>query len=88
MAEYGYDIANIRAYSDAEMTIEIPLQDIPEDQFQKILGGISIVRCKDCRYNNDETMYPTCDKGIDIGDENFFCAFGELRKKNRGDGNG
>lgn len=96
MAEYGHDIANFRAFANTKMTIEIPLEDIPEEQLQKILGGIPIVRCKDCKHRPiTERWPPEGDNGnpdmtcpaicLDsyyswIPEDDFFCAKWEVKK--------
>ena len=74
MTEYGYDIGNMKAWADKEMTMEIKMSDIPEDALQKILGGIPIVRCKDC------LACTTCLMGQYLGLEGF-CSKGELKEE-------
>lgn len=48
--DYGYNIGEMKAFSDEEMTIEINVKDISKDTLAKILGGIPIVKCKDCKF--------------------------------------
>lgn len=76
--EYGYDISNAHAFKDEEMTIEIPIKSISKEAMEKILGGVPIVRCKDCVYY-DDFGYSHCDRTFPIMvDENDFCSRGEL----------
>lgn len=48
--EYGYDISDMKAFTDKSLSVEIPIESVPKDAIEKILGGIAITRCKDCRY--------------------------------------
>ena len=46
--EYGYDIADMHFFTDEEMTMEIEFEDLPEGLFERITGGVPIIRCKNC----------------------------------------
>lgn len=61
MKEYGYDVGNMKFYSDDTLTFELPANSISKEDMQKILGGIPIVRCKDCKH---------CDK---VDDYEYWC---------------
>lgn len=47
--EYGCDIKDMKLFQDKEMTIEFTGK-ITNEQWHQILGGIPIIRCKDCKY--------------------------------------
>ena len=57
MTEYGYDIGDMKAFTDESLTVEIPIESVPKDYLEKILGGVAIIRCKDCvDYKDYEDM--------------------------------
>lgn len=71
MAEYGYDIGNMTAWEDAEMTIKINTDGWTREMWEKVIGGIPIIRCKDCKHRYDENecpMYHVSYYDIDEGD--------------------
>lgn len=88
MAEYGIDVADVRAWEDETMTIEVPIDEIPEDVLKEILGGTPIVRCRNCKHRRDYPFregvyYCSNDRALgrtippDLGLD-FFCALGKL----------
>ena len=83
--EYGYDIENMKFYLNESFECEIPANSISKEDMQKILGGIPIIRCKNCKRQHDihDYEYPYHTSGdpfIDYDPEdNFFCALGELK---------
>lgn len=54
MIEYGYDINDMKAFTDETLSVEIPIESISKDALEKILGGTVITRCKDCKYWDSE----------------------------------
>ena len=50
MAEYGFDVANMTAYADESLTLEVNMAEIPNDTLREIMGGEPIVRCRDCAH--------------------------------------
>ena len=84
--EYGYDISGMKAFSDAEMTMKIPIVSLSKEQLTEILGGIPIVRCRDCKhYKEGELLGPTkfcffyqIGTGLNTADDDF-CSKGERR---------
>lgn len=94
MTEYGYDISNMTAWEDAEMTIPVDTSKWTREEWEKIIGGIPIVRCKDCKYyaiyelkadgTDDKRYKPSvCIKGEHAKrrDPDWFCADGERREE-------
>ena len=53
--EYGFDIADMKAFKDEGMTIEIDTSKWTKEQWEVILGGVAIIRCKDCEYHRNRT---------------------------------
>ena len=52
----------------------------------KCVDAVEVVRCKDCRWWSDKNG-GFCDiLALNINDEEFFCAWGEQRRKADGDG--
>lgn len=81
MTEYGYDIGNAKLWRGE---IEIPINSISREALEAILGGIAIVRCKDCRHRDPEDKRCDCGHGIlwqlPRSDE-WFCADGEAKER-------
>ena len=82
MTEYGYDIWNMKVYQDEELTLEFDTSNLTREDWEKIIGGIPIVRCKDCDYT-DESLdedhdYWCLHHGIYI-DADDYCSRGERR---------
>ena len=85
MTEYGYDIGNAKVYTDEELTLEFDASHLTREDWERILGGIPIVRCKDCKYY---TYYHECtcdhwdtDPGCEYPsvNESDYCSYGERR---------
>ncbi len=83
---YGQFVKNFRAWTDDSFSFEIPLEEIPEETFRKIIGRVPLVRCKDCanadyelEWNRGDAYCATIDKFVE---DDFFCAHGERKRKN------
>lgn len=44
------------------------------------IDAIEVVRCKDCKYYDDECPYPVCNYHEDNVKETDFCSRGERRE--------
>lgn len=46
---------------------------------QPIVDAVEIVRCKDCRYNRDDSVFHSCKRNVTHYPNNpeFFCAYGK-----------
>ena len=86
MQEYGFDIGEAHFFADEDMTIEIEMEAIPEETLKKILGGIPIIRCKDCADWQTDWI-PSCgDNGSHycgamdtITKPDDYCSYAERR---------
>lgn len=77
MTEYGYDIANMKAFHGE---IEIPIEKVPRETLEEILGGIPIVRCKDCKWWNG--LHQKCGFLMIIRpDAEDYCCWAERKEK-------
>ena len=82
MMEYGYDISDLKAFTDESLSVEIPIESVPKDALEKILGGVAIIRCKDCKH-----WYFDADTGkacefTNLGQpEDGFCNWAERKEK-------
>ena len=81
--EMGYDIGDIKAFSDFELTMEVNISSIPRETLQTILGGLPIVRCRDCvKHMTDRCCFFYRDENAMSGPgDEFYCADGELRER-------
>ena len=86
--EYGYDTENMRFFTDEEMTIEINLEDIPREVVEKILGGVPIVRCKNCENAFKQGLFPDdlvlCKEMSKLMRKTDYCSLGKGRKEDAG----
>lgn len=91
--EIGYERdEGMRFFQDSELTIELDGSRISDEMLAEMLGGVLIVRCRDCtHYRRNIPMvggkYNGCENWQDNGneipvDENFYCAHGERRRQN------
>lgn len=91
MTEYGYDISDMKAFTDESLSVEIPIESVPKDALEKILGGIAITRCKDCKYYEPD-LYANpwgvcCHWGWIVNDtghtvaENGYCYRAERKEE-------
>lgn len=85
MDDIGYDVGNMKAWEDSSMTIEIPIESIPEEALREILGGIPIVRCKDCAHSEIDDPESTCQYlchfyGDQWNGAEHYCSHGILRR--------
>lgn len=76
--EYGYDIADMHFFKDQEMTMEMQFEDLPEGAFEKIMGGVPIIRCKDCAWH---TKKHCAQFGLIGFDDDDYCSYAERKKK-------
>ena len=79
--EYGFDISGMKAFYDAETSVEIPMESLSKDQIAKILGGVPIVRCSVCKHallekNKNGGAY-WCEVHHGYRAYNEFCNRGE-----------
>lgn len=63
----------IEEYCDLADLIEII-------ETQATVDAVEVVRCKDCRYYDDECPYPVCNYHEDNVKETDFCSWGEGRE--------
>ena len=88
MKDIGYDISEMKLYEDNTMTVEIDTSDWTLEQWAAILGGVPIVRCKDCKHSATGNYF----KGIMCGkyrnergmlfisvEENDYCSRAERK---------
>jgi len=76
MKDIGYDISEMKLYEDNTMTVEIDTSDWTLEQWAAILGGVPIVRCKDCKNKHIKDNVWTCPFGLPAGCD-FYCGYGE-----------
>ena len=74
--EYGYDTHNMHFYTDETLTIEVDMSEVPREDIEKVLGGVPIVRCTDCKYYFGRGMYCELDRCVCDDD---FCSRGERK---------
>lgn len=88
--EYGYDTHNMHFYTDETLTIEVDMSEVPREEIEKVLGGVPIVRCKDCKHwkklmpedpDGDERCMLT--ELYDGREPNDYCSYGERREDER-----
>ena len=72
--EYGYDIAGMRAFQDAGLSVEIPMENLSRTQLETILGGVPIIRCRDCLRFELDHWDVTAD-GIPLITAHEICTF-------------
>ena len=81
--EYGIDTSGMKLFYDESLEFEIPMNSISKDTLAKLIGGVPIIRCKDCKYYTGKwcTKYST--KQFDINDiykaDDDFCSMAERR---------
>lgn len=78
--DLGVDVSRARFWSNAQLTIEIPMPD--KDVVEQALGYVPIVRCEACKFS--EPQYGKARRscgvlGLLLHDD-FFCAYGERRE--------
>ena len=76
--DLGVDVSRARFWSNAQLTIEIPMPD--KDVVEQVLGYVPIVRCEACKWFDGQEL---CERhGFFVGlDLTFFCRDGERRDK-------
>ena len=80
--EYGYDTHNMHFFTDETLTIEVDMSEVPREEIEKVLGGVPIVRCKDCKYYcksliDEATNLPMCGAWSAPQKQDGFCNYGE-----------
>lgn len=48
--EWGFDIGNAHFFADETLTVELPAGAFSKEQIAQIMGGVPIIRCKDCKH--------------------------------------
>jgi hypothetical protein len=48
--EYGIDTHGMKLFSDESFECEIPMDSISKETLAKLIGGVPIIRCKDCKH--------------------------------------
>lgn len=48
--DLGYDISQMKAFEDETLTVEVDTSNWTTEQWAAILGGVPIIRCKDCKH--------------------------------------
>ena len=87
--EYGIDTHGMKLFSDESFECEIPMDSISKEMLAKLIGGVPIIRCKDCKhsvdYYNDGECYCRNPNYSDLiyisGGWNHYCGYSERRKK-------
>lgn len=83
MKDIGYDISDMKIYADDTMTVEVDTSDWTPEQWATILGGVPIVRCKDCKWHKPKYPgeRPTC--LIYLGDwhDDDYCSRAERKEE-------
>ena len=79
--EYGYDIANIHLYEDETMTMEVDISKLSREDIEKVLGGVPIVRCRDCKWWEHGGWYSGWCKQYQgsVTKSEEFCARGKRK---------
>ena len=78
MTEYGYDIGDAKVYTDKELTLEFDASHLTREDWERILGGIPIVRCKDCIHEED-CLRMIGERAANVWHEIDYCSRGERR---------
>lgn len=76
--EWGFDIGDAHFFADEEMTIELPTRAFSKEQIAQIMGGVPIIRCKDCKYFYKEERY--CVLGT-VAISDGYCYLGERKEE-------
>ena len=86
MKDIGYDISDMKIYEDDTMTVEIDTSDWTLEQWATILGGVPIVRCKDCKYQEVSTFFGRKSYGCELAEgyshvclDDDFCSRAERK---------
>ena len=83
--EYGIDTSGMKLFSDESFECEIPMDSISKETLAELIGGVPIIRCKDCKYYTGKwcTKYST--KQFDINDirkaDDDFCSCAERKEE-------
>lgn len=86
MKDIGYDISEMKIYEDDTMTVEIDTSNWTLEQWATILGGVPIVRCKDCIHYDKPHVENngTRIEYDDLPEEAFENCIGRLVNSNYG----
>ena len=83
--EYGFDIGDAHFFADEEMTIELPAGTFTNEQIAQIMGGVPIIRCKDCKYkytDGDNVVANYCLLNHNrVQPDEWFCADAEREEE-------
>ena len=81
--DLGVDVSLARFWSNALMTVEIPMPD--KDVVEQALGYVPIVRCEYCKYwlpNDLDKDSGWCPRNRHYYEKDFFCRDGMRRDNN------
>lgn len=79
--DIGYDRREtMHCFQDESLTIEIPMEQISDEVLAEIMGGVILVRCKDCKKWEDGWCYEI--EQITLHD--FYCGYGERKDEKTG----
>lgn len=48
--DLGYDISQMKVFDDETLTVEMNTSNWTKEQWTALLGGVPIIRCKNCKY--------------------------------------
>ena len=80
--EYGIDTHGMKLFSDESFECEIPMDSISKETLAKLIGGVPIFRCKDCKFWEQERRdkeYGDCMYHLSLTHASDFCSFSERR---------
>lgn len=78
--DLGIDVSKARFWSNAMMTVEVPMPE--KGEVERILGYVPIVRCGACKYaetSDDPDIGLWCARYGRVFARDFFCRDGERR---------
>lgn len=85
--EYGIDTHGMKLFSDESFECEIPMDSISKETLAELIGGVPIIRCKDCKWYIEKEWivgggsYIMCRNGsIANAKEDDFCSRAEKRE--------
>lgn len=80
--EYGIDTSGMKLFSDESFECEIPMDLISKETLAELIGGVPIIRCKDCKFWEPERRnkkFGDCMYHMSLTQALDFCSFSERR---------